>query len=163
MCVVWRKDQQTHQCHQCPCEMIQDWGYHGLSVSAFFWHEHNTLPYSYTQYTHILITPYHSLSLLIWLLPGSWQCPVSRWFHLSSGGFTVGCPNQTEVETLCSGLKAEFQEHRKLLPLALAQMLMLADQPLLSVNMTKVRDPKGSKGWDVWKSPVQQQSLSKGV
>lgn len=42
------------------------------------------------------------------------------------------------VETLCSGLKAEFQEHRKLLPLALAQMLMLADQPLLSVNMTKV-------------------------
>ena len=44
VCVVWRKDQQTHQCHQCPCEMIQDWGYHGLSVSAFFWHEHNIIP-----------------------------------------------------------------------------------------------------------------------
>lgn len=48
------------------------------------------------------------------------------------------------VKTLCSGLKAEFQEHRKLLPLALAQMLMLADQPLLSVNMTKV-----AKEWNL--------------
>lgn len=67
---------------------------------------------------------------------------------LAHPGDSVGCPT-AEVETLCSGLKAEFQEHRKLLPLALAQMLMLADQPLLSVNMTKV--PKGSKGWDVGK------------
>lgn len=42
------------------------------------------------------------------------------------------------VKRLQGGAKAEFREHRKLLPLALAQMLMLADQPLLSTNMTQV-------------------------
>jgi len=42
------------------------------------------------------------------------------------------------VQRCCSFLGAELREHRKLLPLAAAQMLLLADQNLLSTNMSQV-------------------------
>lgn len=41
---------------------------------------------------------------------------------------------------ICNAVRAEFRQHGKLLPLALAQMLLLADQPLLSTNMSQVAE-----------------------
>lgn len=43
-------------------------------------------------------------------------------------------------------LVAELRRHRQLIPLALAQMLLLADQPLLPANMSQVAKDFGFDG-----------------
>lgn len=61
-----------------------------------------------------------------------------------------GAPGSSEGSCFClrlPGLLAsELRQHRRLFPLAVAQMLLLADQPLLSTNMSTVAHEFGLKG-----------------
>ena len=55
-------------------------------------------------------------------------------------------PGEARRCNVCHILVAEVRQHRRLLPLALAQMLLLADQPLLPANMSTVAEEFGFDG-----------------
>ena len=63
-----------------------------------------------------------------------------------SPGKTHSCSPRQVLCNLPALVAAELRQHRRLLPLALAQMLLLADQPLLSVNMSTVAKEFGFDG-----------------